>query len=64
MQGWLIERYVNGELRYWCGHSIGDFRPSHMDAIRFVRQEDANIVLAWLCGGQGRSAEHAWPPVR
>ena len=59
-KGWLIERHINSELRYWCGHAAEDFRPQHADAVRFAREEDANIVLAWLCKGVGRVAEHAW----
>jgi len=58
--GWVIERYVNGELRYWCGRGIADFRPEHDEAIRFAREEDAAIVLSWLCDGQGRAAQHGW----
>lgn len=58
--GWVIERYVNNDLRYWCGHRADDFRPVHTEAIRFARQEDANIVLGWLCEGVGRTAEHRW----
>jgi hypothetical protein len=62
--GWVIERYVNSELRYWCGHRADDFRPLYDDAIRFAREIDANIVLSRLCDGQGRVAEHKWisPP--
>ena len=64
--GWLIERYVNSELRYWCGHTADDFRPKHDLAIRFARYDDASIVLARLCEGNGRVAEHMWcdPPKR
>lgn len=58
--GWLIERYVNGELRYWCGRSADNFLPKNDEAIRFARAEDAGVVLAWLCGGMGRVAEHMW----
>lgn len=58
--GWLIERHVNSELRYWCGRAPDNFLPKHDEAIRFARAEDANIVLAWLCGGVGRTAEHLW----
>lgn len=58
--GWCIERQINSDLRYWGGRAANHFTPKHDEAIRFARQEDANIVLAWLCDGQGRVAEHAW----
>lgn len=62
--GWVIERYVNSELRYWTGRSVLDvsFLPDNQSAIRFSRHEDAAIVLSWLLGGIGRVAEHMWCP--
>lgn len=58
--GFVIERHVNSELRYWGGHRADHFTPNHEEAIRFARAEDAGIVLAWLCDGMGRIAEHTW----
>jgi hypothetical protein len=68
--GWVIERHVNGTLKYWNGKPHRDgvdrnardgaFHYDHMEAIRFAREEDASIVLAWLCDGMGRVAEHSW----
>jgi hypothetical protein len=58
--GWLIERHVNSALLYWCGRSPTDFRPDPQDAIRFARETDASTVLAWICEGNGRVAEHIW----
>lgn len=58
--GWVIERYVNSQLTYWCGRRGEDFHPENHEAVRFARQEDAARVLAWLCGGNGRSAQHMW----
>lgn len=60
--GWVIERYYNSELRYWCGDYLDDrgFLPANDRAIRFSREVDANRVLSWLLGGVGRCAEHAW----
>jgi len=57
---WVIERYTNSELFYWCGRAPDDFRRNHEDAIRFARQEDAMVVLAWICRGQGCVAQHIW----
>jgi hypothetical protein len=58
--GWLIERYNNSMLTFWCGHKPEDFRADVDNAIRFAREEDAAIVLSWLCNGNGRVAEHQW----
>lgn len=60
--GWVIERWVNSELRYWTGGSLGreSFLPDNAKAIRFARQQDAAYILSWLLEGQGRVAEHAW----
>lgn len=60
MTGWLIERYINNELRYWGGRAADHFTPKYDEAIRFARDEDANLVLAWLCNGLGRVAQHMW----
>jgi hypothetical protein len=60
--GWVIERYINSELRYWTGLSDRDdsFLPNHEKAVRFARETDAMIVLVWLLKGHGRAAEHMW----
>jgi hypothetical protein len=60
--GWVIERHINSELRYFGGRFVDDrgFSSKHEDAIRFARQEDAAIVLSWLLSGFGRVAEHVW----
>lgn len=61
--GWVIERHFNGELRYWNGRfsdPAKGFVPDHEKAVRFARQVDAAIVLAWLLDGNGRTAEHIW----
>ncbi len=60
MIGWVIERYINNELRYWGGRAVDNFTAKNEEAIRFAREEDARLVLAWICGGQGRAAEHMW----
>lgn len=60
MTGWAIERYINSELHYWGGKGADHFTPHHEEAVRFVRGVDANIVLAWLCDGNGRVAQHVW----
>lgn len=61
--GWVIERYVNSELRYWNGQftdTSRGFSSDHKDAIRFAREHDASYVLSWLLEGNGRVAEHVW----
>jgi len=60
--GWLIERHVNSDLRYWDGRRIGaeSFVASADDAVRFARECDAATVLAWCFEGNGRVAEHVW----
>jgi hypothetical protein len=60
--GWVIERFYNGELRYWIGSSTDDvgFLPDNQKAIRFAREQDATYVLSWMLGGHGRAAEHMW----
>jgi hypothetical protein len=60
--GWVIERHVNSELRYWTGRGVGPewFTAKHDEAIRFARETDASVVLSWLFDGNGRVAEHEW----
>jgi hypothetical protein len=58
--GWLIEKHVNSELRYWGGRATDHFTNKQDEAVRFAREADASLVLAWLCGGQGRAVEHLW----
>lgn len=58
--GWVIERYVNSSICYWEGRSPDGFIPDNAKAIRFSREVDASIVLAWLCGGNGKVSEHMW----
>lgn len=60
--GVVIERHINSELRYFNGRFLDDrgFVPKHEEAIRFAREEDAVVILAWLLGGRGRVAEHIW----
>jgi len=63
--GYVIERYVNSELRFWDGMYTDErsFMPKSETAIRFARECDAAHVLSWLLGGQGRVALHVWSPV-
>lgn len=62
-KGWVIERDINGRLFYWDG-SDGKHGPAwklnHMEAMRFARQVDANAMLTWYCGQEGRVVEHMW----
>lgn len=58
--GWVIERHTNSQLEYWAGHDADHFTSKDAEAIRFARAQDASTVLAWLCKGNGRVAEHGW----
>lgn len=74
--GWLIEREMNGSLHYWTGrvddmrtsgnisnnHAIGIslWSRESLDALRFARRQDAEVILYRLCAGVGRVAEHGW----
>lgn len=60
--GYVIERYINGELRYWEGRYVDDraFITNASDAVRFARESDGAVVLAWLLGGHGRITQHVW----
>lgn len=64
--GWVIERHINSELRYWDGRSFGDesFVSDSLKAIRFARSEDAQVVLAWGLKGLGRVGQHMWTDMR
>lgn len=61
--GWLIETAQN---TYWDGRQTGDdavFLPNANEAVRFSRQQDAEVVRCWLLEKTGRSqrlrtAEH------
>ena len=59
-QGWVIERYINSDLRYWAGLTCESFSSESEKAIRFSRAEGAARVLAWLLNGQGRVVQHLW----
>lgn len=61
-RGYLIERYINSELRFWNGRATDatGFVPDSNNATRFARAEDGAIVLSWLLGGNGRVACHEW----
>jgi hypothetical protein len=65
--GWVIEKYINGELRYWNGWPLemSCWVTENLRAIRFARETDAAYVLSWLLKGEGRAVEHVWtaPPV-
>lgn len=58
---WLIE----ADGSYWNGHHADSrgFTRKVGDAIRFVRQEDADIVKHWLLQIHSfalRTTQHAW----
>jgi hypothetical protein len=65
--GWVIEGFT--PQMYWCGgRRPGEpiWSSSHLDAVRFVRQEDAQRVAALTLGDSGagvvrwRVVEHVW----
>jgi hypothetical protein len=67
--GWLIE---TGSALYWNGRKAGDdcsdaFVHNPNEAVRFCREEDAEVVRNWLFGQPGRglgwslrSVRHKW----
>jgi len=57
---WVIERYTNSELYYWAPQAGIQWSVNHDMAVRFSRYTDAAQVLAHVCAGQGRAAEHGW----
>ncbi len=57
---WVIERDIHSQLHYWAGRNPTDWRTDHMDALRFARQADAELMLTYHCDGIGRVVEHMW----
>ena len=46
---WVVERFEDGTARslgYWTGHNSRDFTPNVVDAVQFVRKEDAQVMVA------------------
>lgn len=60
--GWVIERGDSqpSAPTYWSGPDR--WSQSHMDAVRFVRKQDAESVASRLGQGYHRVAEHSWGP--
>jgi hypothetical protein len=67
--GWLIERWYGDVLHYWNAGNCGGrndgtvesmFTPTHEDAVRFARKQDAEVILYRLLRGEGRVVEHIW----
>jgi len=57
---WVIERDIHSVLHYWAGRNGDDWRPSHLEALRFARRADAELMLTYHCAGIGRAVEHGW----
>lgn len=60
---WLVEKYLAGKLVYWCagakGRAAQDGWTSDVSfATKLGDRESADQVLIYLCGGEGRSAQH------
>lgn len=58
--GWVIERYLHSVQHYWGGHDANDWRLSADEAIRFAREQDGAVILAYTLEGIGRVAQHMW----
>ena len=56
IEGWIIQRQLFNETRYWNGSTteIQGFVRNEREAIVFVRECDAQTVLARIVGGPGR----------
>lgn len=57
--GWIIVKYVHSNIMYWTGDAE-DFTSDNSRAIRFARQTDAERMLTWHLGGNGKVEEHMW----
>jgi hypothetical protein len=57
---WVIERYIHSELYYWAPQAGIQWSKDHDMAVRFSRYTDAASVLAHVCDGNGRAAQHGW----
>ena len=65
-RGWLIERKDKPQPVWWMGHSSRgmEWTPNSLEAIRFARKIDADMVNVSLLGSCGEATEHAWIPAR
>lgn len=60
--GWVIEKYIVGELNYWNGKRVdrAGWTTKNAEAVRFAREQDGWPILSWMLDGDGRITQHAW----
>jgi hypothetical protein len=66
---WVIEKFIGSRLHFYCPGARGrglehDWSEKFEFALKLADQESADRVCIYLCGNQGRSAQHAYiaPP--
>ena len=61
-RGWLIERNDKPSPLWWCGHSSRgmEWTPNSLEAIRFARKVDADMVNVTMLASCGVTTEHYW----
>ncbi len=64
--GWVIEALCPSGASYWTGRGIGSgyFSPDHLEAVRFARAADAELVRYYLFDPDSKRMtavrEHVW----
>jgi hypothetical protein len=65
--GWLIETAIDGRPHWWNGHAFkaDEWTCDSLQAIRFARKEDAEVVMARCCVAREpmSATEHQWGPL-
>jgi hypothetical protein len=62
---WVVEKYIAGELHYWCAGARGrghrdDWATDIEWATKLHDENSASQVLVHLCSNEGRCAQHAF----
>jgi hypothetical protein len=60
---WVVERFEDGNARslgYWTGHNSRDFTPNIIDAMQFIRKEDALLAKSPWHWKDCEATEHKW----
>ena len=64
---WVVERFEDGNgrsLGYWTGHNSRDFTPNIIDAMQFVRRDDALLAKSPWHWRDCEATEHKFIGVR
>ena len=60
---WVVERFEDGNgksLGYWTGHNSRDFTPNIIDAMQFVRRDDALLAKSPWHWRDCEATEHSY----